>query len=160
MILFIVEIVVIALLLCILATLVINERRAKGRAKPRARVDAYWQGAERRKFFRFRRTLDAVYRIEKKPHIRTYCRTADISEGGLRLVLDAKLSPGEIVDLLMEIPGTDRETEAEGKVVWCNESPDQDDPAGKRLFHIGIQFCRITGRSAKVLGDYIKSISA
>jgi len=160
MILLVIEIVIIALLLLMLATIVIGERRARKRSRPKARVDAYWQGAERRKFFRFRRSLDAVYRIEKSPHIRTYCRTADISEGGLRLVIDAKLTPGDIVDLLMEVPGTDAQTEVEGKVVWCDESPEQDDLSGKRLFQVGLQFCRMTGRSAKIVGEYIRSISA
>lgn len=162
MILLIAELVVIVALAAILATLFVNEFRTKRRMTPQAHIDAYWRGIERRKFVRFHRSLDATYRFERKQHLRdlrAYCRTADISEGGLRLVVDAKFAPGDILDLMVAFPGTDTETEIEAKVVWCDEALDVDDPSGKKLFHVGVQFCGMRPAGANVLAAYIRSLS-
>lgn len=158
MLLLTIECIFILLLFVFLAIILANERRMRARSVPAARVDAYWKGAERRKFFRFKRCLDATYRLEHKPHLRTYGRTADISEGGLQLVTDAKFSPGEILDLHLEIPGTGRQIEVEGKVIWCDEDTESDDPAGKRFFHVGVSFCGVKGHDARALAAYLGTL--
>jgi len=158
--LFVIELASIALLVAILAIIVTHERLTRAAAKPRAKIDAYWHGSERRKFYRFKQSLDATYRLEKGRRMRAYCRIADISEGGLRLIIDAKFALGSILDLRVLFPNSQREAEMEAKVVWCDESGDLTDPSGKRLFQLGVQFCGVPDHSAKILAEYIRSLTA
>lgn len=153
----VIEITSIALLLAILAVIILWERTMRRNEVPRAQIDAYWRGRERRKHYRLKKTLDATYALERKPHIRMRGVMADISEGGLRLVIDAKLAIGEIVDLKVELAGAGAMVEVEGKVVWSDDAREYDDPSGKRLFYAGVQFCGINAKDAAALASYIRA---
>lgn len=155
-----IELVIILILVVILFMVVRNEGIASRKLIPQAVVDGYLKGADRRKYVRFRRSLDAIYKIEKRPHIRMLCRTIDISQGGLRLLIDAKFAQGEVLHVIITMPDSDNlKIEAEGKVIWSESAHDFTDPSGKRYFYAGIQFCGITQHNAELLTNFIKTLS-
>lgn len=160
MILFGIEIVIILMLSFIILAMFRHERQTSTKSIPQAIVDGYLHGADRRKYTRFKRSLDAVYKIENRPHIRMMCRTIDISQGGLRLLIDAKFDPGEVIHLIITLPDSENlKIEAEGKVVWSETARDFSDPSGKRYFYAGMQFCGITQHNAQLLTNFIKTLS-
>ena len=146
------------LLSMILYMLYRNEFTASKNNRHHAKIEEYWAGSERRKYNRFKKTLDVVYVVEKKPHLNSNGHTIDISEGGMRLVLDEKLPKGAIMDFKILIPGSSQDAEVEGEVVWCEEAK-YDEASGKRHFCHGIKFLAVKEPSGKHLSDYIRSIS-
>lgn len=160
MILFSIEIVIILMLFFIILAMFWHERLMAKKSVPQAVIDGYLRGADRRKYTRFKRSLDAIYKIERRPHIRMMCRTIDISQGGLRLLVDAKFEQGEVIHLVIALPDSENlKIEAEGKVVWSEPARDFSDPSGKRYFYAGIQFCGITSHDAQLLTTFIKTLS-
>src|SRR3989338_2613326 len=101
--LFILELSFIVLLFMILGLLYRNEKVSSKRASPHAKIEEYWNGMERRRYARFKKILEVTYKIEKKPHLKAG-KTVDISEGGVKLLLDEKLAKGTIVDLQIALP--------------------------------------------------------
>lgn len=66
--------------------------------------------------------------------------TLDISDGGLRLEVTDGLQPGELLDLSISFPGTDREVNCEVQVLWCQAEGNRftagcrfADPGDRRL---------------------------
>ena len=155
MVLLVIEITAIALLLAILAAILMKERSSARQEVLHAQIDAYWRGPNRRRYFRLKQSLDATYVLERQPHIQMHGVTADISEGGLRLIIDAKLPMGDVLDLTVVLADTGTRIEVEGTVVWAEDARDYDDPSGKRLFYAGIRFCGMSERDAKALAAYI-----
>ena len=128
------------------------ERLSSTKLIPRAKVEEYWTGEERRQHLRFKHVLEVEYNIEKKPRL-TNSRTLDISKGGMKLVLDEKLPSGAIIDVKIQIPEK-KIIEVEGKVIWTKESEGRD-AQGKRFFHSGIKFIGIREPSGIRLAEYI-----
>lgn len=158
MILLAIEMVFIILLAVILYFILTHERAEIRKAVPKARADGYLNGADRRKYVRFKKSLDVTYKVKRKADLRMQCKTVDISEGGLRLIVDAKFSNGEVLHLLIETSGAAKTIEVEGRVVWSEEICDRSDPSGKRFFYAGLQFCGIRENHAHMLTDYIKKL--
>ena len=156
MILLLIEIAAIALLLVILAAILMKERSTARQGVPHAQIDAYWRGPERRRYFRLKKSLDATYVLERQPHIQMRGVTADISEGGLRLIIDVKLATGNVLDLTVELGNHGTRIEVEGAVVWSEDAREYDDPSGKRLFSAGIRFCGMRNTDAQALAAYIR----
>lgn len=148
----------ILLLSMILYMLYRNELTASKNNRHRAKIEEYWTGREKRKYNRFKKTLDVIYSVANKPHLNSNGHTVDISEGGMKLVLDEKLPKGAIMDLKVSIPASSQDTEVEGEVVWCEEAS-YDKASGKRQFCYGIKFLAVKEPSGKHLSDYIRSIS-
>jgi c-di-GMP-binding flagellar brake protein YcgR len=142
----------------VLVVLIKTERINLKRFIPRARVEEFWDGKERRRHVRFKKALDVTYKVEKKPHLKNG-RTVDISEGGMKLLIDEKLFKGAILDLEVELAGTGTTAEVEGEVVWSEDSK-FNDGSGKRYFASGIQFIAIKEPSGSRLIDYIRSLPA
>ncbi|MFH0764283.1 MAG: PilZ domain-containing protein [Candidatus Omnitrophota bacterium] len=148
----------ILLLSMILYMLYRTELTATKNNRHHAKVEEYWTGKERRKYTRFKKTLDVIYTVAKKPHLSSRGHTIDISEGGMKLVLDEKLPKGAIMDLKISIPGSSQDTDVEGEIIWSEEA-NYDKLSGKRQFYYGIKFLYIKEPSGKHLSDYIRSIS-
>jgi len=148
----------IVLLSMILYLLYKNEFIISKNNRHHAKIEEYWTGKERRKYGRFKKILDVIYAIAKKPQLKSNGRTIDISEGGMKLLLDEKLPAGAILDLKISIPASAQEIEVEGEVVWCEENSQKEEP-GKRHFYHGIKFLAIKEPSGKYLSEYIRSIS-
>lgn len=153
------ELLFIVLLAMILFMLYRNERLRSKHMMPRATMEEYWDGKERRRHFRFQKTLGVSYAVEKKAHLKSNGKTVDISESGMKLLLDEKLPKGVILDLMIELPGSKKMAEVEGEVVWSEEVAEKH-PSGKRFFHSGIRFSAIKEPSGKSLIDYIRSVAA
>jgi len=124
---------------------------------PYAVLKEYWKGKERREHVRFNKALEVEYIVEKKTHLRSNGKTVDISQGGMRLLVDEKFAKGVILDLKMKLPKTNRVVEVEGEVVW-SEDAETDDPSGKRFFYAGVKFLGIKEPAGKHLAEYLKSI--
>ena len=151
-----IEFFFIMLLIAILVMLVKTERINLKKLIPQARIEEYWDGKERRHQLRFNKALEVNYKIEKRPHLRRG-KTVNISEGGLKLVLDDKLAKGTILNLSIAIPNSKGSAEVEGEVVWCEDANINDD-SGKRFFYSGIKFFAIKEVSGLRLIDYIRSL--
>jgi c-di-GMP-binding flagellar brake protein YcgR len=151
------ELFFIAILIAILVALIKTERISLKAFIPRAKVEEYWDGKERRRHFRFNKVLEVDYRVEKKPRLKR-CRTVDISEGGLKLLLDDKLAKGTFLDIEINLPGSKKAAELEGEVVWLDDA-DIKDSSGKRYFYAGIKFLAVKEPTGQHLMDYIKSLS-
>lgn len=131
------------------------ERLSSKKLIPRAKVEEYWMGEERRLHLRFKHDLEVEYNVEKKPRL-TNGRTLDISKGGMRLVLDEKLPNGAIIDVKIQTPEK-KIIEVEGEVIWTKESGGRD-AQGKRFFHSGIKFIGIREPSGIHLAEYINCL--
>jgi len=156
--LLITELLFIVLLSMVLFMIVCHEKMVSKRSAPHARVEEYWNGKERRQHFRFEKELEVEYAVEKRPHLKSSGKTLDISEGGMRLLIEEKLQNGAILDLKIELPDTKRIAEIEGEVVW-SEEVDGLDASGKRLFHAGIKFLALKEPSGVSLIEYIHSLA-
>lgn len=157
MLFFLIELTFIIVLISVLVVLYGNDRSSAKNKLPQAIMEEYWNGRERRKFVRFKQALEVSYLVKKKSSIKNG-KSVDLSEGGMKLLLDEKLAKGTIINLRIGIPETRQTAEAEGEVVWCEEAAGND-PAGKRLFHSGIKFSILKEPHAKTLIDYIRSIA-
>lgn len=123
-----------------------------------ASVEEFWAGKERRKHVRFAKNLEVVYALEKRPHLNNKCRTMDISEGGMKILIDQKLEKGTVMDLMVGFGnGASKPAEVEGEVMWSEESKDPN-PLGKRMFYSGIKFLAIKEPRDKRLIDYLHGL--
>jgi len=156
----IVELLFIVLLTMILFMIYKNERALARKIVPQARMEGYLGGKERRQCVRFRQDMEVHYIVEKKNHLKNRGKTVDISESGVRLLLDEKLATGTILDLKMILPGSRRSVDVEGEVVWTEEIPQIDGDSGKRLFHAGVKFLAVRSHQGAMVTDYLRSISS
>ena len=136
-----------------------NERAQVRGRRSHAVIEGCWNGKERRAHARFKRALNVVYVLQKKPNLRNNVKTVDISEGGVKLLMDEKLCKGVVMNVRLEIPGTKKVIEIEGEVVWSEEVKCKDNP-NKRFFHAGIMFSAIKEPEAKAYINYMRAISA
>lgn len=124
-----------------------------------ARLEEYWDGKERRIHERFKDSLDVVYTVLKNAQINKNGKTIDISEGGLKLLLDQKLSLNSVLMLKVVLPDPKNEAELEGKVMWCEEDK-AGDASGKRFFYHGIKLTAIREPSGRNFTDYLHLIAS
>lgn len=154
----IIELLFIVLLAMILFMIYVNEHSTGKRLLPFATIEEYWSGAERRQHVRFNKTLVVTYIVKKKPGPNSNGKTADISEGGMKLILGEKLARGTVLALRIDLPATKKMAELEGQVVWSEDSESKCQ-SDKRLFCCGIKFSRLKEPSGRHLIEYIHSIA-
>jgi len=153
------ELLSILMLAMILFSLYRNERILSKSVLPQAGVEEFWNGPERRKHTRFRKKLVVSYCVIKHPHIKNRCRTIDISEGGMKLILNEKLDKGTILDIKISIPKSEKSIYAEGGVAWTEDISERD-AFGRRLFFAGIKFSAINEPDGSSLLEYIQSLNS
>jgi len=126
----------------------------------RAKLERCWGGKERRQHPRFSQSLEVAYSVIKKACLKN-CggNTLDVSEGGLRLILEEKLSLGSILNLRISIPGLGQPAEAIGEVVWTEDAKNTEDPSGKRLFYSGVKFSFMKDPPGRQFVDYLRSLA-
>ena len=130
-----------------------HERISSKKVVPHARIEEYWKGEDRRSHTRFKKGLEVEYGVEKRPHLKNGL-TVDLSKGGLKLLLDEKLSKGEILDIKIFVPEKNRAIEVEAQIVWTLDA-DVKDPSGKRFFHSGVKFTAVREPSGAHLSQYL-----
>lgn len=156
--------IVIGLLFILLLTIVLfmifkrDGFSVKGRLH-QAKIEGYWTGKDRREHPRFNQSFGVVYSIVKKQPFKTYAgRTIDISEGGVKLLLDEKLPLDALLDLKISISDSGETAEITGNVVWTEDAVDVKDPSAKRLFYSGIKFSSAKDHSGRQLIKQICSL--
>lgn len=81
---------------------------------------------ERRKFPRLRREERAVlHRLEADDdpeHAVLYCKTVDISAGGLQVRTKQELHPGEAVEAVITVEGYGDSFRLRGEIRWCRDA--------------------------------------
>lgn len=123
-----------------------------------ASVEEFWAGKDRRKHVRFQKSLSVIYAMERYPHLNSKCSTIDISEGGMKILIDQKLEKGAVMDLMVDLgDGAAHPAEVEGEIAWSEESKDPD-PSGKRMFYCGVKFLAIKEGRGKRLADYFSNL--
>jgi hypothetical protein len=155
----ILELLFIILLIAILFMVYRNERMSSKRALPHGMAEEYWDGNERRKHARFRKALDITYSVRPNSRYDKTGKTGDISEGGVKLLLDEKLPKGAMLDLKIPLLSASRTVNVEGEVMWSEDSP-QKDISGKRLFYSGVMFRASPEPSHQFLIRYIRSVGS
>ena len=126
----------------------------------RAHVDGCWSGENRRHSPRFAKSLGVVYSVPKNHVIKNApAKTTDISQGGVRILMDEKLPPNTPLNLKISISGSDEPAEVAGYVVWTEDAIDVKDHSGKRFFYSGIKFSSPKDPSGNNLINYISSLA-
>jgi c-di-GMP-binding flagellar brake protein YcgR len=152
---FIVGICFLALLSVTLFMLWAHEKITNKRIVPHATVEDCWPNEDRREHRRFPDGVTVEYGIEKRPHLKGG-KVVNMSKGGMKLLLDEKLSEGDIIDLKIYMPGKKDAAEVEAQVVWTKDAQTEDG-SGKRFFHSGIKFIAIKESADNRITDYIRS---
>lgn len=153
------ELFFIALLLATLFMVSRNDGFAVRNKLRQAMLEGYWSGKNRRQYPRFAKSLEVAYSVLKRAVMVAKGETVNISEGGVKLLLDEKLPLGTTLNLKISLPHNGQVSEITGDVVWTEEAPDVKDPSDKRFFYSGIRFSSIKESSGKSFVDYIRSIS-
>jgi hypothetical protein len=152
-----IELLLIALLVLMFVLLRVEEIALKRARMPRGKIEKYWDGSERRRHVRLRPLLEVRYRIGKTPSAGGVV-LKDISECGLRLLVDKKLERGTTLDVELQQPSPYRAIPIHGVVVWCNEAKDKGENPEKRLFHVGIRFLKVKGAALIDFENLIRSL--
>ena len=153
------QIVIIVVLVMALVLIMKEENKARQARVSQGTVKEYWDGQERRKTLRINTSIIVRYSVEKKQEARLNGRMKDVSQGGMRLLVNEKLSQGTLLLIEFHLPETKDIIESEGKVVWTSGDFEDRDQAGRRVFHTGVQFVNINPEDRNRLFDYIKKFS-
>ena len=136
---------VIAILLAVLYVTYREEK--KNRFTRRYEVEEFWEGPERREFKRISKSLQIDYlylssdgkELAKKEG-KARATTANVSWGGIQLLLPEKLSKGTRLALEIQLEASRPSIRAVGEVVWMEEAADKLDAEGLRIFRTGVRF--------------------
>lgn len=153
---FVVGISFLALLSVTLFMLWAHEKITNKKITPHAKIEECWLDEDRREHKRFEKDLEIEYSIEKKARLNNG-RTVNISKGGMKVLIDEKLSKGDIMDLKVFIHEKRKVVEIEAQVVWTKDS-DYSDSSGKRYFYSGLKFMALKEPSNIRFLDYINSL--
>jgi len=108
---------------------------------------------ERRRYSRISNSLRINYQIANED-LRSTCRSADISEGGIRFSLYQKLEIGTTLKLGIYLQGSTEPVLAIGTVVWTKETPGKEYP-----FEAGIEFNVFDPSLRSKIQNHIQGIS-
>lgn len=102
---------------------------------------------EKRKHIRFNTYLSVRFQLKNQPSKFGYTSSRDISEGGVRLILDDFLRPK--TEVLLEMILLGRVINPEAVVVWSQRIPHSDN------YQAGLQFSRMERTENQRLKEYI-----
>ena len=108
---------------------------------------------ERRRYSRISNSLRINYQIANDA-LRSNCRSADISEAGIRFSLYQKLRIGTTLKLGIYLQGSTEPVLAIGTVVWTKETPGKEYP-----FEAGIEFNVFAHSFLNEIKTHIQSIT-
>ena len=155
--LLLIELLFIVILSMILFMIYKRESASSKKNSSMASVEEFWAGKERRKHVRFQKSFDIIYVLEKHPQLKNQCRTLDISEGGMKILIDQKLEKGAVMSLSIDIAGSSHPAEVDGEIMWSEESKISG-PSGKRMFYSGIKFLAMKEKRGKILVEYLRGL--
>lgn len=102
---------------------------------------------ERRRYPRFNTHLPVRFQLKKQSSKFGYTSSKDISEGGIRLILNEFLRPK--TEILLETIILGRVVDPEAVIVWSQRIPHSDD------YQIGLEFSRVDTLERQKLKEYI-----
>jgi c-di-GMP-binding flagellar brake protein YcgR len=154
------ELLFILLLAIIILMVFRNEGFSVKNRLRRAKVKEYLGQNDRRQYPRFAQSLEVKYSVMKRQDSKNYNgKTMDISKGGVKLILDEKLSSGVLLALKIALPNPGHMVEVIGEVVWTEDASDINEESGKRFFYSGVKFSSIKDPSGKHLFDYVRLLA-
>ena len=109
---------------------------------------------DRRKFLRTKLYVGLNYKILDQPAREVTSQTADISAGGVRIVLLEDHPVGTSVQLKFLLPHFLQEIKTVGKIVWTKELPLPQMALGK-AFEAGIEFTYIHPHDQERIQKYV-----
>jgi diguanylate cyclase (GGDEF)-like protein len=126
-----------------------DEALYQAKSKGKNRVEIY--GENRRSYHRVEAELSGrLVAPSREPHTFT---TVDISEGGLRFLTDAELPKSALVDLRLNLPGSEREIELGGRVV-------KSSPAEGGKHDTAIRVVDLHARDRVLLIEYVLELAS
>jgi diguanylate cyclase (GGDEF)-like protein len=117
--------------------------RAKARGKNRVQLHAQ----SRRSFSRVKMAVQGKFHLlpgEEYP-----LTTIDVSEGGLGFLVDRSLPLGAFIGVRLQLPGTDREIDASGRVVRIEDR-------GDGRYETAIRLVEVPAQDRLLLEDYVR----
>jgi c-di-GMP-binding flagellar brake protein YcgR len=155
MIVLLIEVLCVLILVMILSTIIIDERKNRVLSMHHVKLKGYWDGGERRSFERVGIDLDVKYFLNGTP---LDARSKNISTKGVGLLLDEKFAKKTPLRLEIKLPNTNHIIRASGEVVWSNEATGEKKTSEKRLFNTGIKFSRFQSDDEKRLFTFIYNL--
>ncbi len=150
-----IEFLILAILIMILITLLIDEKRLKLEKSPAGKMLEYWPyGKERRCSIRVSTILSTKYSVETN---NKYTIINNIGNGGILMQSNEKLIPSTCLCLDIILPNRKKPISAKGEVIWVKELPHTDE-MGKRLFDAGIKFLSMNNMDKDTLDRHIKDL--
>ena len=156
-----IELLFIALLAIVLFMVFKNDGFSVKNRRRQARIAECWSGKDRRQHPRFTQSLGVAYSVIKGSAAKKSAggKTVDISEGGMKLLLDEKLPQGTHISLNIVLPDTGEVADMTGDVMWTEDASDASDSSGKRLFYSGIRFSATKEPNGNSLVNFIRSLA-
>jgi c-di-GMP-binding flagellar brake protein YcgR len=155
------ELCLIAILTVILVIYWREERRWRRNRIPIARVQYFWNGAERRDQERVNLVFKARYQVAEETNDVSLPQheglTDDLSSTGLKLIVYEKLKVGEKVEMEIEVPPYEL-LKCKGVVVWVKDLAPEErgrEEREKRSFAVGLQFTELSPMIAERLSSFV-----
>jgi c-di-GMP-binding flagellar brake protein YcgR len=121
--------------------------KGMGHGIPLKKEDAVKEFEERRRYFRVNTHLPVRYQLKGHPTKFGHTLSRDISEGGIRLLLNEFLPPK--TEVLLEMIVLGKIVDPLARVVWSQRIPHSDD------YQIGLEFSEIDEIEREKLREYI-----
>lgn len=112
-------------------------------------------GRERRKFVRLNFSADIRYSIVPTPD-RRLAKTQNIGAGGICLLADQKLNPGDVLKLEILLPQENQTISASGRVAWTklfSIAGDKNRPYDR--YDIGVEFIALSDTDREKIKKHV-----
>lgn len=156
-----VELCLIAILTIILVVYWREERCWLRNRIPVARIQCFWNGAERRDHERVNLVFKARYQVAKEASDLSLSQheglTDDLSSTGLKLIVYERLKIGEKIEMEIEVPPREI-LKCKGTVAWVKDLAPEErrgEQREKRSFVVGLQFAELSPVIAERLRSFI-----
>lgn len=90
---------------------------------------------ERRKFKRFDAFMSVKFNVEDAQEATGVCLSNDLSRDGMKLMANAKISKGSLVNLEIDIPDDPKTVNTTGEIVWSRKLK-----GNEQDYELGIRF--------------------
>ncbi|MFH1996071.1 MAG: PilZ domain-containing protein [Candidatus Omnitrophota bacterium] len=156
--LLLIQVLAILILLTILLALYRDEFQLKKKVRFIALLEKFWDGRERRRSVRLGADVEIRYKELRWPADANGGRAVNLSDTGMRLLIDKKMSSGTRLELSFTPPHKSNIVRVIATVVWCNEAKDKEDLRDKRLFHIGVRISEVREPAKRAFADYMSML--
>lgn len=112
-------------------------------------------GAEMRRFKRISYNMDIDILSGKG---REYCRTIDISKGGVCFTTKKPLKTDAAIALRLRIPGIERTLNLKGRVAWIKKIGEATDK-NTAAYKVGLEFTSLKNKDRRFISKLIESIN-